>query len=153
MPNIEKIIDFQKKKKIFHQKFPVVTSNAILAFGKSDEKFFRQKSKQFLLGFRNQTDEYIFFPKKWSCSKKNSLNTQNTILTKVPKVFSSEVPRQCIQIWEYLLKKTLKKLKPSSRRFECNFDNLDKSFQSKKQNVSWLIFEIIEIITSFLRNI
>ena len=70
MPNIEKIIDFQKKKKIFHQKFPVVTSNAILAFGKSDEKFFRQKSKQFLLGFRNQIDEYIFYPKKWSCSKK-----------------------------------------------------------------------------------
>ena len=47
--------------KIFHQKFPVVTRNAILAFGNSDEKFFRQKSKQFLPGFRNQTNDYISF--------------------------------------------------------------------------------------------
>ena len=70
MPIFEKIVYFLKKMKISHQKSPVVTRNAILAFGNSDEKFFRQKSKQFLLGFRNQTNHYLFFPKNWSCSKK-----------------------------------------------------------------------------------
>ena len=50
-----------------HQKLPLVTKNEILA---TLTKNFCQRSKKFLLGFRNQTNDYIFFPKKWSCSKK-----------------------------------------------------------------------------------
>ena len=128
----EKIIYFLKKMKISHQKFPVVTKNAILAFGNSGEKFFRQKSKHFLLGFRNQTNHYFSSQKNEVVRKKQS-GFLEYHFDEGSESFFIRSPKSMYSTLGISFEKTLKKLKTSPGRFQCDFDNPDKRIQSKKR--------------------
>ena len=137
--------------KIFHQKIPEDRRNATLAFGNSDENFFCQKSKQFFLGFRNQTNEYIFFPENWSCSKKTVWIPRIPFWRRFRKFFHQKSQVNVFKSRKIFWKRRSKNSSLLQDASIAILTILTKVFSQK--NVSWLIFEFIEKITSFLRNI